>query len=66
MSEPQQVFDCKEAECDAKVIYEPMSVTVLRGRTQSQNVPGATTGAGVKRVYLYCSRNHRHEYAVRA
>jgi hypothetical protein len=65
MSETQQVFDCKEPECDAKVIYEPMSVTVYRGRTQSQNVPGAA-GAGIKRVRLRCSRNHQHDYAVRA
>src|SRR4051794_35164199 len=65
MSETPQSFDCKEPDCDSKVIYEPQSVLVYRGREEPQQTPPAVTSGRVVRVYLSCSRNHRNQYAVR-
>jgi hypothetical protein len=65
MAETQQAFDCKEPDCDAKVIYEPMSVVTYRGSNDSQKTSRGAVEGRVIRVYLRCSRNHLHDYAVR-
>jgi hypothetical protein len=58
-----QSFDCKEPDCDSKVIYEPISLDVYREGKRPQE---ARPSGGMKRVYLSCSRNHSHDYVVRA
>ena len=64
MSETPQRFDCKEPECDSKVIYEPQLVVVYRGANGSRKTAPAASRDRVIRVYLSCERNHRHEYSV--
>jgi hypothetical protein len=66
MAETPQVFDCKEADCDAKVVYERQTLIVYRGPGESQNAQPAAPAGRVIRVYLRCARNHLHDYAVRA
>jgi len=55
----QREFDCKEKDCDKKVVYEKREIIALTTVMPKQPEPRKK-----RRVYLTCEDGHTHPYIV--